>query len=51
MKRIKEILESNNLEEEKFGTKNYNNISGKIEFNNVNFKYEKSKLSCVVKKK
>lgn len=47
MKRIKEILESNNLEEEKFGTKNYNNISGKIEFNNVNFKYEKSENNII----
>lgn len=47
MKRIKEILESNNLEEEKFGTENYNNISGKIEFNNVNFKYEKSENNII----
>ena len=42
MKRITEILENNNLEEEKFGDKEYNNIFGRIEFENVSFKYNKS---------
>ncbi len=40
MKRIKEILENNNLEEEKFGKGTYNNIQGNIEFENVSFQYE-----------
>lgn len=42
MKRIKEILESNNLKEEEFGKENYTNIVGMIEFQNVSFKYETS---------
>lgn len=40
MKRINEILENHNLEEEQFGNKIYNNITGIIEFENVSFKYE-----------
>ena len=42
MKRIKEILESDSLKEEKFGKENYTNIVGTIEFSNVNFQYDKS---------
>lgn len=42
MKRIKEILENNNLKEEEFGKDNYTNIVGMIEFKNVSFKYETS---------
>lgn len=42
MKRIKEILENNNLKEEEFGKENYTNIVGIIEFKNVSFKYETS---------
>lgn len=42
MKRIKEILENNNLKEEKFGTENYTNIVGMVEFKNVSFKYKTS---------
>ncbi|MFR0822002.1 MAG: ABC transporter ATP-binding protein [Clostridia bacterium] len=43
MKRIREILENGNLEEEKFGTENYNHITGSIEFQNIYFKYDNSK--------
>lgn len=39
MKRINDILENNDLKEEKFGNQNYNNIVGTIEFENVNFRY------------
>lgn len=42
MKRIREILENNNLKEEEFGKENYTNIIGMIEFKNVSFKYETS---------
>lgn len=43
MKRITYILEGKNLNEEKFGNNNYQNIEGNIKFSNVNFKYNKSK--------
>lgn len=42
MRRIKEILENNKLQEEKFGKENYSNIAGMIEFENVSFKYQTS---------
>lgn len=42
MKRIKEVLENNNLKEEKFGTENVTNVVGKIEFEDVSFKYNTS---------
>lgn len=47
MKRIKEILENNNLKEDSFGKKNYNDIKGNIEFENVSFKYEKSENNII----
>lgn len=43
MNRITEILENHELEEEKFGNKNYENVKGKVEFKNVTFQYETSK--------
>lgn len=42
MKRIKSLLEYDKLEKEKFGKENYANIVGKIEFENVSFKYQTS---------
>ncbi len=42
MKRIKSLLEDNKLKKEEFGKENYTNISGKIEFENVSFKYQTS---------
>lgn len=42
MKRINAILENDSLKEEKFGNKNYTNIVGEIEFENVSFKYQSS---------
>lgn len=47
MKRIKEILENNNLKEEKFGKENYSNIIGTIEFKNVSFKYQTSNNNII----
>ncbi len=44
MKRIKWLLEENDLTEEKFGENNYTDILGTIEFKDVSFKYnEKDK--------
>ena len=40
MKRIREILENRHLKEEQFGDKVYGPIKGRIEFENVSFKYE-----------
>lgn len=42
MERIKSVLEDDKLEKEKFGNNNYTNIEGKIEFENVCFKYKTS---------
>ncbi len=42
MKRIKSLLEDDRLEKEQFGKENYANIVGKIEFENVTFKYQTS---------
>lgn len=42
MKRIKSLLEDDKLEKEEFGKENYANIVGKIEFENVSFKYQTS---------
>lgn len=42
MKRIKSLLEDDRLEKEQFGKENYANIVGKIEFENVSFKYQTS---------
>lgn len=42
MKRIKSLLEDDRLEKERFGEKNYANIVGKIQFENVSFKYQTS---------
>lgn len=42
MKRIKSLLEDKKLKEEEFGKGNYSNIVGKIEFENVSFKYQTS---------
>ena len=39
------ILSENEIKEEKYGSKNLNNIKGVIEFNNVNFEYENSKFA------
>ena len=39
------ILSSGDIKEEKFGSKHLKNISGIVEFDNVNFKYEKSKFA------
>ena len=39
MRRISSLLEDNELEKEKFGTKEYNNIKGNIEFKNITFAY------------
>ena len=43
-KRVFEIIEDDGFEKEKFGTKTINNISGKIEFKNVNFSYDNEQL-------
>ena len=42
--RVFEIIEENGFEKESFGTKTINNITGKIEFKNVSFSYNDSKL-------
>lgn len=42
MKRIKSLLEDDRLEKERFGKENYANIVGKIQFENVSFKYKTS---------
>ena len=42
MKRIKSLLEDDRLEKERFGEENYANIVGKIQFENVSFKYQTS---------
>lgn len=42
MKRIKSLLEDDRLEKERFGKENYANIIGKIQFENVSFKYQTS---------
>lgn len=47
MKRINAILENDNLKEEKFGNENYTNIVGKIEFENVKFKYQTSNNNII----
>lgn len=47
IKRIKEILENNNLKEEKFGKENYTNIIGNVELENVSFKYETSSHNII----
>lgn len=39
MRRISSLLEDNELEKEKFGTEEYNNIKGNIEFKNITFAY------------
>ena len=39
MRRIKSLLEDKELEKEKFGAKEYNNIEGNIEFKNITFAY------------
>ena len=39
------ILSSGDIKEEKFGSKHLKNISVIVEFDNVNFKYEKSKFA------
>lgn len=39
------ILSENEIKEEKYGSKNLNNIKGVIEFDNVNFEYENSKFA------
>lgn len=44
MRRVKFLLEDEELEKEKFGTKEYNNIKGNIEFKNVTFAYSKDKI-------
>ena len=44
MRRVKSLLEDEELEKEKFGTKEYNNIKGNIEFKNVTFAYSKDKI-------
>lgn len=47
MKRIKSLIEDNNLKKEVFGTENYTNIVGKIEFENVSFKYQTSNSNII----
>ncbi len=47
MKRIKWLLEDNELEKEKFGQGNFNNIQGIIEFKNVNFKYNNTETEAL----
>lgn len=47
MKRIKEILENNNLKEDVFGKENYSNIKGTIELKNVSFKYEHAENNII----
>lgn len=47
MKRINEILENNNLKEEKFGKENYTNILGVVELEDVSFKYQKSNSQII----
>ncbi len=47
MKRIKWLLEDNELEKEKFGQGNFNNIQGVIEFKNVNFKYNNTETEAL----
>lgn len=44
MRRVKSLLEDEELEKEKFGTKEYKNIKGNIEFKNVTFAYSKDKI-------
>lgn len=39
MRRINSLLEDKELEKENFGTKEYNNIKGNIEFKNITFAY------------
>lgn len=47
MKRIKSLLEDDRLEKERFGKENYANIVGKIQFENVSFKYQTSN-NCII---
>lgn len=42
MKRIKDLLEDDRLEKEKFGNNFYNIINGNIEFKNVSFSYNEN---------
>ena len=44
MRRVKYLLEDEELEKEKFGTKEYKNIKGNIELKNVTFAYSKDKI-------
>ena len=44
MRRVKSLLEDEELEKEKFGTKEYNNIKGNIELKNVTFAYSNDKI-------
>ena len=44
MRRVKSLLEDEELEKEKFGTKEYKNIKGNIELKNVTFAYSKDKI-------
>lgn len=44
MRRVKSLLEDEELEKEKFGTKEYNNIKGNIKLKNVTFAYSKDKI-------
>lgn len=44
IRRVKSLLEDEKLEKEKFGTKEYKNIKGNIEFKNVTFAYSKDKI-------
>lgn len=44
MRRIKSLLEDEELEKEKFGTKEYKNIKGNIELKNVTFAYSNEKI-------
>lgn len=39
------ILSENEIKEEKYGSKNLNNIKGVVEFDNVNFEYQNSKFA------
>lgn len=47
MKRINSLLGTDKLEKENFGTQNYTNIVGKIEFENVKFKYQTSNNNII----
>lgn len=44
MRRVKSLLEDEELEKDKFGTKEYKNIKGNIELKNVTFAYSKDKI-------